>query len=407
MMGLPCVKPPPLIDAEAALGDRSLFPDLEAHVYANHAAVSPFSQPVREGIRQIVELVSRFGATAIPQLLVQRARLKQSLARLIGAQEDEIGLVLNTTTGLSAIALCFPWKPGDKVVVFTGEFPTNVTPWQRAAELFGLEIVYVPVSDFAQPDGPDFTELDRALQGGVRLLSVSMVQFQTGLRMPVAEIAKRCRAHDTQICVDGIQAVGAIPIDVVELDIDYLACGGHKWMMGPEGAGFVWARGDRAASLRPHLAGWLSHEEPIDFLFEGDKLRYDKPIRSKMDFVESGVANAIGYGGLEVGIHLIEQVGVDVIETHVQAWHDALEPVLVERGFHSMRAPDPARRSGILSAKPPAGLTAMKLMQALDERGVAVATPDGLLRFAPHWPNRLDEIARVVTALDESLASFE
>ena len=136
-------------------------------------------------------------------------------------------------------------------------------------------------------------------------------------------------------------------------------------------------------------------------------MRYDKPIRSKMDFVESGVANAIGYGGLEVGIHLIQQVGVDVIEAHVQAWHEALEPVLLERGFHSMRASDPARRSGILSVRPPEGLSAMQLMQALDARGVSVATPDGLLRFAPHWPNHLAEVSRVSRALDESLASLE
>ena len=406
-MSLPRVQPPPLTSAQAALGDRGLFPDLAADVYANHAAVSPFSQPVREGMQQNIDLVSRLGAAAIPQLLVQRARLKQSLAELIGGTADEIGLVLNTTSGLSAIALCFPWQAGDKVIVFTGEFPTNVTPWQRAAELFGLKVFYVPVSDFARSDGPDYTRLDLALLEGVRLLSVSMVQFQTGLRMPIGEIAKRCRAQGTQICVDGIQAVGSMPVNVAELDIDYLACGGHKWMMGPEGAGFVWARGDRASALRPHLAGWLSHEQPIDFLFESDKLRYDKPIRSKMDFVESGVANAIGYGGLEVGIHLIRQVGIDVIEAHVQAWHEALEPVLLERGFHSMRASDPARRSGILSVRPPEGLSAMQLMQALDARGVSVATPDGLLRFAPHWPNHLAEVSRVSRALDESLASLE
>ena len=178
-------------------------------------------------------------------------------------------------------------------------------------------------------------------------------------------------------------------------------------MMGPEGAGFVWARADRAAKLRPHLAGWLSHEEPVDFLFEPGKLRYDKPIRGRMDFVESGVPNALGYGGLEASIQLIRQVGVEAIASHTQSWHDALEPALIERGFTSLRAPDAARRSGILSAEPPEGLSAVQVVGALGTRGVACTTPEGLVRFAPHWPNALDEVPRVIAALDKSLKSLE
>ncbi len=315
-MSLPFAEPPPLSSATAKLGDRSLFPELQADVYANHAAISPPSVPVREGIEHVLKLMSTKGVGGIGHLFAQRARLKKSLATLIGGTADEIGFVLNTSAGLTTIALCFPWQKGDRVAVFSGEFPTNVTPWQRAAELFGLEVVYLPVSDFAQPGGPDFSKLDAALQGGLRLVALSAVQFQTGLQMPVGEIAERCRQHDTQVCVDGIQAVGAMPFDVGELGIDYLACGGHKWMMGPEGAGFVWARADRAAKLRPHLAGWLSHKEPVDFLFEPGKLRYDKPIRGRMDFVESGVPNALGYGGLEASVQLIRQVGVESIASH-------------------------------------------------------------------------------------------
>src|SRR6185503_8432557 len=139
-----------------------------------------------------------------------------------------------------------------------------------------------------------------------------------------------------------------------------------------EGAAFLYVRPDRAAALVPRVAGWLSHEDPFVFLFEGPgQLRYDRPIRRDPSFFESGASNAIGYAALEASIAPIEAIGVDRIFAHVGAYLDALEPALVERGFRSERSPLADRRSAILSVVPPDGVSLSALWRALGERGVA------------------------------------
>jgi len=382
----------------ARIGDRGLFPDLEAFAYLNHAAISPPSSEVARAISAVVATYAREGVGALREWLPQRERLRARLGALIGAPPERVALSSSTTRAVVDVALCLPWREGERVLCLRGEFPTNVTPWQRAAETFGLEIVFLDADAFRTPRGLE--ELGRELERGLRLVAVSAVEFQTGLRMPLAEIARAAHGAGAEVFVDAIQAVGVVPLDVVALGVDYLACGSHKWLMGTEGAAFAYVREGR--QLVPRVAGWLSHEEPLRFLFEGPgHLRYDRPIRTDPTFLESGAANAIGLAALEASVAILGELGVPAIFDHVQRYHDALEPALLERGFESER--DPRLRSGILSVRPPRGVELPELHQALAERGVACSTPDGRLRFAPHWPSSVDEVPRVVEALDECL----
>lgn len=390
---------PPLPSAVARLGDRSLFPDLRPRAYLAHAAISPPSAPVRAAVAAALESYAGEGSGAFAVWVAQRRRLKGRLARLIGARAEDIALVPNTTAGLSAVALCFPWRRGDGVVWFEGEFPANVTPWQRAAIEHDLRLERLSLEPLVRSGGPDLGPLEAALRRGGRLVAVSAVQFRTGARMPLDEMAALCHAHGAEIAVDGIQAVGALPVDAACLD--YLAAGSHKWLMGPEGAGFLYVHPDRAPRLVPRLAGWLSHEDPVDFLVRGaGRLRYDKPIRKTPDFLEIGTPNTLGYAGLEAAVALLEQLGPAHILAHAAAYLDALEAGLRERGFASLRSPDRARRSTLLAVRPPPGVDPLALARALAERGVVCNTPDGLLRFAPHWPNALDEVPFVLDAID-------
>jgi selenocysteine lyase/cysteine desulfurase len=393
----------------ARLGDRSLFPDLAARAYLNHGGISPASLAVRRAVNDVLDDYARRGAIAYTTWDEQRRRLKGKLAHLLGVHEADLALTANTTQGIIDIALCFPWKPGDRVIVFEGEFPANVTPWQRAATVFGLTTVFLPLSDYAAGDAPGLERLDRELSRGVRLVAVSAVEFQTGLRMPIRAIAERCHAHGAEVFVDGVQATGAVPLDAGALGIDYLACGSHKWLMSPEGAGFLYIHPDRVAALRRSVAGWRSHEEAFRFLLEGPgHLRYDRPIRKGADFLEGGNCNVLGFAALEAALDLILDIGVPGIYEHVNRYLDTLEAGLVDRGFSSLRARDPGRRSCILSVlpKPGSGLGVVDLHHELEARGIACATPDGVLRFTPHWPNHEDEIPAVLAAMDEGITAI-
>ena len=210
-----------------------------------------------------------------------------------------------------------------------------------------------------------------------------------------------CRAHGAELAVDAIQALGVVPFDVSALDIDYLAGGAHKWLMALEGIGFLYAKPECARRLVPRTANWLSHEDGIRFLFEGPgMLLYDRPIKAGIQFMEGTSANGVGYAALEAALECILELGVPAIFEHVTGYLDELEAGIVARGLCSVRPREPARRSGILSFEPPAGLTAADVVATLREHGVYATMPDGLVRLAPHFPNSRDEIPALLSALD-------
>lgn len=347
---------------------------------------------------------ARLGAAAIAKWHARQTMARQGLARLIGASAGDLALVPNTTQGVTDVALCLPWKRGDRVLVFEGEFPANVIPWQRAAELYELDLAFGSLEPYARSHDEGLAALETALQVPTRLVAVSAVQFQTGLRMPVDRMAEVCHAHGAELFVDGIQACGAVPIDVRTTGIDYLSSGGHKWLMGVMGTGFLYIAPERVQALRPVVAGWASCEDAFDFLSRGPGyLRYDRPIRQRADFVEGGGFSVVGYAALAESVELLLGLGVDAVFDHVSRYLDALEPGIVDRGFRSLRSEDPDARSAILGVLPPPGVDVVRLQQELGRRGVACAIPDGVLRFAPHWPNDPAEIDFVLGALDQAL----
>jgi cysteine desulfurase/selenocysteine lyase len=402
--------PPAEVPLVARLGDRSLFPTLEPAAYLNHAAISPHSLAVQRAVHAVTADYARRGSDAFLTWDGERRRLRGLLARLVGAGVEDIALVANTTRGVSDIAMCLPWRAGDRVILFEGEFPANVTPWQRAAELFGLELEFLPLRDFLSAHGHGTSQglqrLREALRRPARLVAVSAVQFQTGLRMPIGDMATVCHEAGAELFVDAIQGLGVCPLDVVATGVDYLSAGSHKWMMGCEGLACLYIRRDRVAALQPRVAGWLSHEDGLGFLFGGaDLLRYDRKIRQRADFVEGGAYNTIGCAALAASLDLILALGVPAIFEHVQAYLDELEDGLCSRGFTSLRARQPSERSGILSVLPPNPGDVIGLQRELGERGVACSTPDGVLRFAPHWPNDRAEIDGVLAAIDAALGN--
>ncbi len=397
----------PTDERQPELGSRALFPELECDAYLNHASMSPWSAPVRREMNRCGDDYARKGLGALMEWRPQRKRLKEKIATLIGAQGGDIALVPSTTRGLIDLALCMPWQRGDRVIVFSGEFPTNVTPWQRAAELFGLDLVMLEAELFRTNEEEALASFESELESrGARLVAVSAVEFQTGYRMPVDAMARACHRAGAEIVVDAIQALGIVPMNVVASEIDYLVCGSHKWLMGPEGIAFVYATKDPASRLRPHVAGWLSHESPVDFLLEGPgRLRYDRPIRSTIDFLENGSLSTIGCAGLEAALDILIELGPTAIFTHVQAYLDELEPLLVELSFESLRASNGHGRSGTLSVLPPSGVEVTALSRALGEAGIICAVPDGHLRFSPHWPNARSELEHVGAELRRIVAA--
>lgn len=381
-------------------GDRSLFPDLSFPVYTNHAAVGPLPKPARDAMVAAVDAQAARGVACVPELAESANRVRDRFAELVGAQAADVALTGNTSDGVIALAHSIAWKPGDRILLFEGEFPTNTTPWQVAAKLYGVEIVWLPADRLRTDEG--LNAVEDLCREGLRLIAVSAVQFQTGLRMPVAALTEIAHRHGAEIFVDAIQAVGGVPFTMGEAD--YLTCGGQKWLLGPIGTGVIVVRPDKWAGLTPRLASWLSHIDPLAFLFGAEgALTYDRPLASGPSLFEGGTRNFAGHLGLSQSLRILLEVGMDATFAHTQAYIDALESGLAERGFRSQRAEEPSRRSSILSLRPPTGVASADLSATLGEHGVATSTPDGLLRFSPSWPNGLGEVPMILAAVDAAL----
>lgn len=381
-----------------------MFPDLQPTAYLNHAAISPPSTLVIAQVQKVLSDYAQHGVQAFLRWEEQRNSLRTEFAALVGARPTEIGFVSNTSAGVTDIALSFPWRAGDRVVLFHGEFPANVTPWQRAAELFGLELVFLSPAAFENDEGLEQLRLE--LERGVRLVAVSVVQFQTGLRMPIRAMGALCHRFGAQLFVDAIQACGALPLDVRQDHIDYLATGSHKWLMGMEGGGLLFVRHEHRAALRPFTAGWLSHTHATDFLFHGaGHLRTDRDFRQDAAVFEGGTQSLLALAALGASVPVLRQLGSANIFDHVTRYLDQLEPALVELGFRSLRSRARDRQSTLLCVVPPAFTSTAFVAGELRRAGVSVATPDGNLRFSPHFPNSTAEIPHVVAATQAALTA--
>lgn len=394
------------------LGNRELFPDLAFDSFLAHAAISPTSLLTRRAAETYLADASRFGSACFPQWSAQRERLRASLAILMGTEKQRVALSPGCTRGITDVALALPWQAGQRLLTFAGEFPANVVPWTQVAQLRRGSVEMLPLpspADVSAREGilktvEDAIRKTKGTSSPVGFVAVSAVQFQTGLRMPIAALGELCQAHGIFLLVDGIQACGVLPLHLDEWKVDAFFSGAHKWMLGLEGAGFLALSQHLAESLEPLTAGWLSYEEGANFLFQGpDQLRYDRDLLPNPLSFEGSTLNAAGFAALEAGVDLLQFVGPQAIYDHVQELHDELEPLFVKRGFTSLRAADSSLRSCILSFEPPAGVQVGALASGLRAQGVMISIPDGKVRLSPHFSNSLAEVEVIDAALDRVL----
>lgn len=239
----------------------------------------------------------------------------------------------------------------------------------------------------------------RALRPETRLLAISAVQFLSGYRADLEAIGALCRDRSILFVVDGIQAVGAVPIDVQAMHIDFLAAGAQKWQMSPQGTGFLYVTDDLQSSITQQHVGWLSVATPWNFKdldqeLDGSARRY-----------EGGTLNIAGMHAMNAALTMLLGVGIGTIEGHLLAITDVLIHALTGiEGVQCITPADPHHRAGIVTVRPPAGLRAEELAVHMRNAGVTIAVREGLLRFSPHFYNTPDEMHRAAAALREAIA---
>jgi cysteine desulfurase / selenocysteine lyase len=378
---------------------RGLFPVTRNVVYFNHAAVGPLSTRACDAMTRHAHDQRDFGALHWRAWYAEYDKLRQLAANLIGATPAEIAILKNTSEGMSFVAEGFRWQAGDNVITTDLEFPSNYTPWKRQ-ERRGVECRVVGSRDGAYTAD----DVERLIDARTRIVSVSSVAFHNGFAPDLDAIGALCAARGVLFCVDAIQSVGALPIDVRRSNITFLAADGHKWMCGPEGAALFYVAAEQLEQLEVLESGWTNFE------------RMGKFIDCPLDFhpnsrrFEAGSLNTNGVYGLRAALELLDEQGIATVSAEVVRLATRLADALEAIGW-TVASPRPIR-SGIIGVKPPAVDTArigatsshpMAILSAihgyLEKERIVTAPREGLLRLSPHFYNDDAEIDTVVQAL--------
>lgn len=350
------------------------FPQDPAICYLNHAAVAPWPKRAAEAVKAFACENLHQGARDYPRWVQLEHRLRGQLQTLLNAPgKGDIALVKNTSEALSFVAMGLDWTEGDEVLISDEEFPSNRIPWEALAPR-GVRLRQVSLNG-ADPEGA----LIEAMGPATRLLSISSVQYASGLRMDLARLGRACRERGILFCVDAIQSLGAIELDVQAIHCDFAMADGHKWLLGPEGLGVFYCR--REVRDRLHLTqfGW----HMVEAL--GDYDRADWMPASTARRFEPGSPNTLAQHALSASLELLLEVGLGRIQEALQQRTAYLIQSLgALPGARLLSPATPERRAGIVTFSF-AGIDSQWLYQRLMQAGVVCAARGGGVRWSPHF----------------------
>ncbi|HET6331373.1 MAG TPA: aminotransferase class V-fold PLP-dependent enzyme [Holophagaceae bacterium] len=338
------------------------------------------------------------------------AAVRREAARILGAEADDISLVASTSEGLQRIAMGFPWQPGDEVLAPLGEFPSNAWPW-KAQSRRGVSFREVPLWEghragaeawTSAPPGMEAdpeTRLLDAIGPSTKVLTLSWVRFQDGLKLDLSKLAANCVERGVALVVDAIQGLGTCAMPPLA-GISALASGGHKGLLAPQGLGLLWTQPVFRASLVPG-GSWLSVEGATDFARPNTD--FDRDWLANGERLEAGVPNLVGCAALAESLKAISYAGVEAIEAHVrklqQRMLSRLEGSAWGEEAARLRALLDADRLGSILAFHNRGLAPETLLAALHKgmrHGVYASVREGYLRVALHGFHTEADVDRVV-----------
>jgi selenocysteine lyase/cysteine desulfurase len=373
---------------------RAEMPAAMRWAYLDHAAMSPLPRPTAAAFQKWLAEAVETGNPIWSDWVKEVEAMRASAARFIGAHPDEIALVGNTTAGISLVAEGLDWRAGDNVVTLADEFPSNVYPWMNLASR-GVETRRVPTEVSGRLD---LERLAAACDDRTRVITVSWIGFATGYRHDVKGISQIAHDRGALLFLDAIQGLGAFPLDVNELGIDFLAADGHKWLLGPEGAGIAYIRRENLDRLRPLGPGWHSVRPGQDYTHIELNLR---PTAARY---EGGSQNNAGMLGFGASLKLLAVLGVeniaasilDITERACERLRDIGANIVSDR---RMDHRDGQQRSGIVAFELP-GRDPLAVKRHAMQQEVVFGCRAGRLRISPHAYNNEEDLDRLIKALE-------
>lgn len=368
---------------------RALFPITERYTYLNHAAVSPLPTTTVQAVESQLRDVRENGSANFRDWLATKEQARELLANLLGARPEQVAFMRNTSDALSSVANGLTWRPGDNIVTFSREFPSNIYPWLRIRDAFGVEVRMCE-----ERNGRiDLEELGNLIDTNTRVVAVSHVQFASGFRLDLERLGRIVRQHDALFVVDVIQALGVIPTNVEAEFVDVAAGAGHKWLMAPEGVGYLYFSDRARERIRPTLVGWISVPNPDDYL------NFEQGWNRGTLAWETGTGPASLFYGFKASLELLTNQGVQRIANYLEKLTDHLCEGLKGKRYEMVSSRARGEKSQIVCIRPPDRLSVMALYHQLNAKQIVTAPRGDRLRIAPHFYNTASEVDELLKAL--------
>ncbi|MFO7845140.1 MAG: aminotransferase class V-fold PLP-dependent enzyme [Balneolaceae bacterium] len=375
---------------------RTLFPHIkDGKIYMNHAAIGPMPTPVYEVTRHHLDVRHSGSVENFEEGMQLITDARGHAAAYINAKTPEnITFMGNTSDAISAVANGLSWNDGDEIILNRIEFPSNVYPFRRLEE-HGVVIKYAPGSNHKV----DPKEIEALITPKTKLVSISAVQYLGGFKADLHSIGEICKRHNIWFVVDGIQALGATPVDVQNCNIDALCSGGHKWMMSPLGSGFLYLSPRLQPALKPFKTGWLSVEEPWNLS------DFEQPWLPVSAHLETGTPNLIGITGLGAALKLFRDIGTDNIRDHIFHISGMVRQLVANQKGAELLTPLPVeQRMGIVTFKAEQTRTDPEtVIKELKRKSVTISAREGYFRISPHFYNTEEEAEAVINMLFKEL----
>ncbi|HVP37438.1 MAG TPA: aminotransferase class V-fold PLP-dependent enzyme [Terriglobales bacterium] len=371
---------------------RKEFPFIRDITFLNHASFGPLPSRALQKTYEYYEALTLQKIVDMDKLTFAKLdHIRTYLSEMIKAKPSEIGLVPNTSYGLNVAVNGLKWKSGDKVLLSDVEFPANVYPWLNLRRK-GVEIKFIKNRN-------GFFDLDNLLttiDSRCRVLSLGYVQFFNGFKNDLETVGKICQEKDIYLAVDGIQGVGCVDLDVKKAKIDFLACGGQKWLLSSLGTGFFYLSENAKRKIEPAFFGWMGVDWRLNF---SDLLKYDlKPFSSSRKF-EIGTYPFSTLWTMCSSLELLSEIGTKAIEKQVMGLLDSLLEYLHDSPYQIKSSLEPKHRSGIISFS---GKNTARLFEILSREKILVSFRENSIRVSPHFYNSPQDIQKLVQVLKKS-----
>ena len=366
---------------------RDFFPHTKTDIiYFNHAATGPLSTFVTDKLNEYIKERSFERIDNFPKVGEYAKSTKEDLGKYLNCTADRIAFTDNTTNGINILASGINWNKGDRILLNDIEFPANVYPFlnlQKEGVLIDFVKSHngiVSAEDIISNIKPD-----------TKLVSISFVQFLTGYRADLEKIGRYCKEKEIIFCVDAIQGLGALQLDVKKCNIDFLSCGTQKWMLGLQGFAFIYLTEDLQNKLQPKYAGWLSVENSWDFL------HYELIPRKSAERYQYGTISHIGVFAFRGVLDFFQLFNWGDIEKQTIEVASYLSDQLGEIGIETYLAGcSKENLSGIVSFK---HNESQKVYDYLADNQVSCAVREGIIRLSPHFYNTFEECDKLVSIL--------